>query len=384
LNIAYFTDSYEPQINGVVTQINNMAKESLRKGHKFLIVAPSPDMNFKERYCHGVKVFLMPSIALPTYKDYRISYFRSEKILSEMKIFKPDVIHVHTPFGIGWLGVWVAKKLGVRLVGTYHTLIPDFLVYLPIPFFNQTNLAKKLAWKYTNWFYMNCDVLTTITNVTKKELEKNGLKKINVIPNSIDFEKFNKFKKKIYKSKGLKLIYFGRISYEKNIDVLILALEKLVSYEKNVYLTIVGSGPALESLKKLVEKKGLSERVSFLGAVGHDELPKIISQHDIFVTASTIETQGLTTIESMAIGLPCVAADARANSEMILHGKNGYLFKPFDAVDCAEKILLLESASKRRKFGLFGMRFVKRFSVEKVFASFLALYSKIQKNAESN
>jgi glycosyltransferase involved in cell wall biosynthesis len=376
MNIAYFTDSYKPQINGVVTQINNMAKEALKKGHGFVIVAPSPDLNFKVEYNDGVKVFLMPSITFPTYKDYRISYFRSEKILDEMKNFKPDVIHVHTPFGIGWIGVWIAKKLGVRLVGTYHTLLPEFLMYLPIPFFNETQLAKKLTWKYTNWFYINCDVCTTSSNIIKKELEKNGMNNIIVIPNAIDFEKFSKFKKKSYKSKKLRLIYFGRISYEKNIDVLVLALEKLVSSGKNVCLTIVGSGPALKSLKKSVEEKGLSDRVNFVGAVGHDELPKIISQHDIFVTASTIETQGLTTIESMAAGLPCVAADARASSEIILNGKNGYLFKPFDVDDCVEKVLLLESAEKRKKIGLYGLKFAKKFSIEKVFADFLAVYSK--------
>src|SRR3989344_8401772 len=167
MNIAIFTDSYSPQINGVVTQIKNMGKELKKRGHNVLIVAPSSNSRHGEEDENGVKVIYLPSIALPTYPDYRITHFTSSRVKKELKEFNADIIHVQTPFSVGWLGVRYGKRYKIPVIGTYHTLIPEFLMYLPIHFLKKTNFAKSLAWKYTKVFYNKCSLVTTPSNSMK-------------------------------------------------------------------------------------------------------------------------------------------------------------------------------------------------------------------------
>jgi len=381
VRVAIFSDSYSPQINGVVTQIKNISGEFLSRGHEVMIVGPSPDMKFSEKKSGKLMEVLLPSIAFPTYKDYRITHFISPRVFRELKKFRPDVVHVHTPFGVGWLGVNCAKRLRAPLVGTYHTLLPEFMAYLPIPFLKDTTLAKTLAWKYTNFFYNSCAIVTTPTSQMKEELSRNGVtKEIIALPNAIDFAKFNKHAKKKYEAKKPRLIYFGRVSYEKNIEVLLHALKSVIREGKNVSLTITGSGPATDYLKAIAEGENISAHVTFQGALGGDELSKHVASHDIFVTASTIETQGLTVLEAMAAGLPCIGADYLGIKDSIKEGVNGYLFKPYDFHALALKIKKLTTSSAlRKKMGKNAVATAKKYSVQKIADETEALYQMIMK-----
>jgi len=350
LKVAIFADSYLPTINGVVTQIRNISKELIRRGDEVVIVAPAQDSKFSEEKIEGAQVLYLPSIALPTYSEYRVMPPHSSRIISKIKNFKPDIVHVHTPFSAGWLGLQIGKKLKVPIVGTYHTLLPEFLMYLPIPFVKNSQWAKSVTWHYTNFFYNQCDVITTPTKTMKEELEKNGAKKnVVVLPNAIDFEMFNSAKKSKKSSKSTKMIYFGRISYEKNIEVLLLALRHILWKGKNVSLTITGSGPALEYLKNIARENKISKHVDFHPTLLQNELADHVASHDIFMTASTIETQGLTILEAMAAGVCCIGANHLAIPDSIKDGKNGLLFKPYDFLELAKKCEKLISEPKLRK-----------------------------------
>jgi len=249
---------------------------------------------------------------------------------------------MHTPFSVGWIGLNLAKKLGKKKIGTYHTYLPDFMMYLPIPFIKETELVKKGVWFYTKLFYNKCDLTTTPTAKSAEELEKNQIKNVKILPNGIDFKLFNSVKcNKNLEQK--KLVYFGRLSFEKNIKVLIDTLELL---EETALLTIIGSGPALEKLKEKAKEKELDKRVFFTGALKGKDLVKKIAESNVFVTAATMETQGLTIAEAMSTGMPCIGADKMAIPETIKEGFNGFLFKPFDAKEAAEKINKLFSDKK--------------------------------------
>lgn len=379
MRVAIFTDSYVPQINGVVTQIRNITREMVARGHKVMIVAPSHDSRFRESKRGKITEFFLPSVSLPTYADYRVTHFFFPRITKELKSFKPDVVHVQTPFSVGWLGVNSARKLKIPVIGTYHTLLPEFLMYLPIPFLKNAPIAKTLMWKYTDFFYNRCDLVTTPTEAMKKELIRNGIKRgIEVLPNAIDFERFNKYAKKNYETKQPKLIYFGRIGYEKNIEVLIFALKRLLRKNKNVLFTITGSGPALGYLEQLVKAESLQSNVAFQSPLKDGALARHVAGHDIFVTASTIETQGLTILEAMAAGLPCVGADCMAIPDSIKEGRNGFLFKPFDFSDAAERTHeLIRSSTLRKKLGRKAIETAKNFSVGKIAKMTEGLYAKM-------
>jgi len=378
MKIAMFTDSYLPQINGVVTQVKNTSEELVKRGHEILIVAPSHKSKSYEKIGKGRKEIYLSSVALPTYDDYRITSPSSKKVLRALEDFAPDVLHVHTPFSVGWLGIRYAKRLHIPLIGTYHTLIPDFMMYLPIPFLKDTKFAKNSAWKYTNRFYNKCDVITSPTGAMKKELEAHGSNKVTVLSNAIHFQQFNKHKKKKYETKKPSLIYFGRIGFEKNINILIFALKHLVWKNHSLNLSITGSGPALQYLKALVKEQKLKKYVEFHKPLKDSELAKHVGKHDVFVTASTIETQGLTILESMACGVPCVGADYLAIPHAIKDNKTGFLFAPFDFIECANKVeKLLKSSSLRQKIGKNCIEEARKYSLEHVVSEWEKLYAKV-------
>ncbi|MFH1664267.1 MAG: glycosyltransferase [archaeon] len=335
MRIAFFSDSYWPQINGVVISIDNFAEELEKKGHKIMVFAPKTREEVKTKF----DVFWIPSISLPTYKEYRISSIISLEAEKKLKEFNPDIIHCHTPFSVGWIGLNLAKKLKKKKIGTYHTYLPDFMMYLPIPFLKESQIAKKGVWFYSKLFYNKCDLTTTPTEKIKKELEENGIKNVKVLPNGINFKLFNSVKcNKDLKQK--KLVYFGRISFEKNIEVLIDTLELL---EETALLSIIGSGPALEKLKEKAKEKNLEKRVFFTGALKGKELAEKVAESNVFITAATMETQGLTIAEAMATGMPCIGANKMAIPETIKEEVNGFLFEPFNAREAAEKIKKLFS-----------------------------------------
>ncbi len=371
MKIAFFTDSYWPQINGVTISIDNYAKELEKKGHKVLIFAPKT----KEQVETQFDVFWIPSISLPTYKEYRISSIFSFEAEKKLKEFNPDIIHCHTPFSVGWIGLNLAKKLGIKKIGTYHTYLPDFLMYLPLPFLKETEIAKKSVWFYTKLFYNKCELVTTPTEKSLKELEKNGIKNGIVLSNGIDFKLFNSIQcNKNLKEK--KLVYFGRLSFEKNIKVLIDAIELL----KNAKLTIIGSGPALDSLKKKVKEKNLEKKVDFTGALKAENLAGKIAESNVFVTAATMETQGLTIFEAMATGMPAVGANKMAVPEAIKEDFNGFLFEPFNAKEAAEKINKIFADKKSyEKLSKNSIKTAKEKSREKMALKLEELYLKILK-----
>ncbi|MFH1224384.1 MAG: glycosyltransferase [Candidatus Diapherotrites archaeon] len=411
MKIALFTDTYKPQINGVVTQIENTATALAEMGNEILIVAPATGLKFEVKEekrataprskgkrgggsAGGTTVVCLPSIALPTYKDYRITDLRSGRLNSELKKFKPEVVHVQTPFGIGVLGRRYGKRHRVPVIGTYHTHIPEFLMYLPLPLIRKTAPAKHLAWAYVRRFYNKCDIVTVPSNTMKRELEKKGIKHVRVLANAIDFKRFNKFAKKKYalarkgrtnkfakkkyalsRTGKAKMIYFGRIGYEKNIEFLLFALRELRARGVDAELTITGSGPALEKIKKTAHAEGLGKNVVFNAPMKSDALAKHVAGHDFFVTASTIETQGLTIMESMATGLPCIGADCLAIPDSIKDGVNGFLFKPFDHAELADKMeKLIHSEALREKMGKAALKTARAFTIEKIAKETEALY----------
>jgi len=370
MKIAFFTDSYWPQINGVTISIDNFAEELEKKGHKIMIFAPKT----KEKTQTKFDVYWIPSISLPTYKEYRISSVISPEAGKKLMEFNPDIIHCHTPFSVGWIGLNSGKKLGKKVIGTYHTYLPDFMMYLPVPFLKKSEIAKKGVWFYTKLFYNKCDLTTVPTKKAAEELEKNKIKNVKVLSNGINFKLFNSAKcSKDLKQK--KLVYFGRLSFEKNIEVLI---EILALLEETALLTIIGSGPAEKKLKEKAEEKGLQDRVVFTGALKGKDLVKKVAESNVFITAATMETQGLTIAEAMATGMPCVGADKMAVPETIKEEFNGFLFEPFNAGEAAAKINKLFSDKKLyEKLSLNAVKTAEKNSMKTRTTELEKLYKKV-------
>lgn len=359
MKIGWFTDTFLPQTNGVVTSLESFGKE-LSKKHEIHIFCPKSD---RKKHL-GMTIHSMPSITFPPYPEFKIGITRGKRA-PEL-----DVVHTHGPFFLGKFGLRVAKKQDIPKVSTFHTLISEYTTYLSK---RAQKPLGKLAWGYCRMHYKNYDKLITPSNAIKKILKEHEISvPIIVIPTGIDLKFLHPIPnaRKKLKVKGKTFLYLGRVGYEKKIEVIIKAMAK----SKDSKLLIAGKGPATADLKKLTRKLGLNKRIKFLGYVPEKDKPLYMSAVDAFVTASTSETQGMVIYEAMACRTPVIGANSYAIPETIKHGKNGFLFKPGDSEELAG-ILNDFSASKRMKDS--AIKTSKEYSQEKCASKLENFYKRL-------
>ena len=192
MKIAIFTDSFIPQINGVVTSTINLAKGLADKGNKVFIIAPKYK-NIKEFNYPSIQVKRVPGIPALFYEEFKFTYFFSIKLLKYLKKEKIDIIHFQTPLTLGAQAIILSRRLKVPLVGTFHTFFmdPEYLKHIKI----NNKLVQKLAWFYARMYYNKCNLITCPSEVAKEEIISNGLiKTIKVISNGIDTKFFDNSK----------------------------------------------------------------------------------------------------------------------------------------------------------------------------------------------
>jgi glycosyltransferase involved in cell wall biosynthesis len=239
-----------------------------------------------------------------------------------------------------------------------------------------------MTWRYTNFVYNKCDVVTTPSQMMRKELKKHGVHSpIKVISNGVDLSIFHKVSSakaiKKFRLKNGYLIHFGRISYEKNIEVVLRSFKTVIKSHPSYQLVIAGKGPALMNLRKESRKLGINKNVKFTGFVRDDELVGLLSYAKAFATASTIETQGLAILEAMACGLPVVGADKMAIPELIQNEKNGFLVEPGDYRKMGICLLkLIENNRGVEKMGKNSLAMAKKHSLENAVSELENLYLK--------
>ena len=335
MRIGIFTDTYPPYINGVSTSIKMLEKALRQKGHQVFIVTVNPN-NMKYEYEDNGRIIRIPGIPTGIY-DYRLTGIYPIRVLNKIKSWKLDVIHSHTEFGVGTFARIVAKQYNIPLVHTYHIMYEDYTHYITHGHFDKS--SKKLTEYFTKFY---CDKTATELIVPSQKTyalfkEKYKVDRtVHIVPTGIDVERFhrekldakkiNNLKKKLKLKDSPVIIYVGRLAQEKRVETLIEVQSSLVK-KYNAKLLIVGSGPDLESYKKLAKKYKLDNSIIFTGAVPWEEVPYYYAVSDIFATASVSETQGLTVIEAMASGLPVVAAHDKAFEGVVIDDLNGKFFK---------------------------------------------------------
>ncbi len=312
MRIGLFTDSYPPYINGVSTSVAMLKKALEKQGHTVYVVTVSSHA-LKYEYDEKEKILKIPGIPVGIY-DYRLSRIYPISMINKMKNWKLDVIHSHTEFGIGILARIFAKQFNLPLVHTYHTLYEDYTHYITHGYFDKS--SKKIV-EYLTKFY--CDktaheLIVPTNKIYKLFKEKYEFtKNIHIIPTGIEVERFfveNVDKKDVellrkklnIKRKDFIILFVGRLAEEKNVEFLIKAEKKLLEQNNNIRLLIVGDGPDKEKYEELAKSLDLGDRVIFNGKAAWEEIPVYYHVADLFATASTSETQGLTVIEAMASG----------------------------------------------------------------------------------
>lgn len=388
MNIALFTDTYPPFINGVSTSCYNLCQVLKAHGHNVLVVTPRTT-NGKLEYKDGI--VYMPGLEIKKVYGYRITNVYSKQVIQILKDFKVELIHNQTDVGIGQFAKIAARELKVPLVYTYHTAYEDYTYYVVHGLMDR--IGKKVLRSYAKAVATNCAEFITPSVKTKEYMRSIGCDiHINVIPTGIDFALFDAKNIDVEKTKAFKkehgitentkvFLLLGRVAQEKSMDVSIKGFAKFVAKQPEIdaKLLVVGDGPQKNELELLTHELHISNKVDFIGKVPAKEVPFYYHLADIYTSASITETQGLTFMEAMASGTIVLARFDANLADTITDGLTGFFFTSEEGfVEKAERIFAL-SEENRKKIIDAAYQTVDMYSFEKFYENIMGVYNRAVK-----
>jgi 1,2-diacylglycerol 3-alpha-glucosyltransferase len=367
LKIGIFSDSWVPNLNGVVISIINEV-QTLRNNHDFAIFVPKLKQAIPFEI-EGVPIYELPSVPFPGYPGYSVA-FPPPKLNKILKKERFDFIHNHTPFSLGYFATLSAKVFyDLPLLSHYHTHLVEYSGHL-IPFGELfadkiTAILEHAVWFYTRMFYRFSDVIVTPSKTLQYDLVRHGVKEpVYSLPNMISEVFLRKTRNtsedldlqdKMREDYGIKsssriIMYCGRVSHEKKLEILFNAFKKIQNEFPDAFLLIVGDGPQLEKYRKVVADLNI-QNFAFTGFISHTKLPAIY------------RTQGLTVLEAMSQGIPVIGVARGGVMDYIAHQKNGLLTPPGNSdAFAASMVTLLSEPDTYKKYALTATKTVEMYS----------------------
>lgn len=333
MNILLASDSFIPMINGVVTSTLTLYTELKKLGHDVKVLALSEDG--KEKVVGDF--YYLKSFKINVYPDARANFAIKNNILHQIYEWNPDIIHTQTEFTVQLIARRIKAKCNAASIHTYHTMYEDYTNFL----IKNKRINKNVVGKISKHFLNSTDGVVAPTNKTYEVLERYGVNvPIKIVPTGIDLSKFNQtitneekdtFRKtyNIDKDKDI-ILYLGRISEEKNIEEILEYISQDKDFFKNKIFFIAGGGPYLDNLKQIAKDKNILDYVRFSGMINPKDTYMFYKMGDIFCTASTSETQGLTYIEALASGTPVVCRYDNCIKDVVINGKTGYSYTNYN------------------------------------------------------
>ncbi|NMB32387.1 MAG: glycosyltransferase family 4 protein, partial [Lactobacillus sp.] len=305
-----YTDTYFPQISGVATSIKTLKEALEKQGHNVFIFTTT-DPNVKKGTVEP-NVFRFSSIPFVSFTDRRIAFrglFEATKVAKEVNL---DIVHTQTEFALGTIGKYVAHQLDIPAIHTYHTMYEDYLHYI----LNGHLLRPYHVRQFVKSYLKNMDGCIAPSGRVEELLKRYGVQiPIRVIPTGVDIQSMNSdANRDVRKDLGIDadapvILTLSRIAAEKKINHILNVLPAIIEEIPNVKFVIAGDGPDVKVLQEQVERLTLEDYVIFAGNVDHGDVGNYYRMADIFVSASDTETQGLTYVEALAAGTPCVVYD---------------------------------------------------------------------------
>jgi glycosyltransferase involved in cell wall biosynthesis len=340
---AWFTDTLD-DVNGVATTIRKMTAAGMAAGEKLTVVTSRRRQTADEIPIKNFRP--IGEFALPEYELQRLSFPPVMQILDYIQREQFTEIIISTPGPMGLVGLLAAKMLNLQTSGIYHTDIPEYVRIL-----TEDRFLESLAWSYMHWLYGQVDTVFVNSEHYRKCWIDRGFapEKLKILPRGLDTELFNPARRDLtfwpgsgVNGKEVRLLYVGRISREKDLDVLAAAYNKVRESGPPVRLYLVGLGPYSEALAA-----ALPDAV-FLGYLKGEALAKAYASADVFVFPSTTDTFGNVVLEAQASGLPVIVSDVGGPKELVDDGATGIVTKAHDAEDFARAIERISRDPKLR------------------------------------
>ena len=378
IRVLIAADTFAPDVNGAARFAERLAAGLVARGHEVQIMAPAASRK------HGSWTEMHEGQAMVVHRLHSWRWYphdwlrfalpwlirgESRRILDS---FHPDVVHFQSHINVG-RGVSIeAAKRNIRLVGTNHFMPENMVKFSLVPVGLQDRVIKA-AWRAARRTFGRAAAVTTPTRRAAQFLEKyTGLTGVYAISCGIDADNYApNFEPRTEN----RILFVGSVTGEKQIDVLLQAAA-LLSADLDAQIEIVGGGDQKRNLEHLADTLGIRSRVTFTGYVTDDELRAAYSRATVFAMPSVAELQSIATMEAMASGLPIVAADAMALPHLVHDEANGYLFKPSDAQDLADKLTVVLTAPPDRLAELKreSLKLIAAHDIKRTLNTFVCLY----------
>lgn len=392
MKIIIGSESFAPNISGVATAVELLAKNLAKDGNEVYVFAPSRSYATHEdkKSFKDFTVIRFRSVPSPFRKGFRLTLWPKKEVYKFVEKIRPDIIHLHDPNSVSSSLLAASGKLNIPVVITNHFSLDYVISYLWYlrPVHKQ---VRRFLRKYLSNFYNKCEYITCPTKTVAKDLLTWGVKSpIVPISNGVDLDRFFSFSniKDIYLKYHLPsnpiVLYAGRVDKDKQIQVFIESIPHVLK-EVNAHFLIAGMGDEIPKMKKLAKKLEIEQEISWIGWIDRntDELARIYQVADVFAIPSPIETQSIVTMEAMASGSPIVGANSGALPELIKNSKNGFLFKPGDSIDLAKNIVkILKDKKLQEKMSKASIEIVSEHQIEQSFKKIKEIYSKVLENQE--
>lgn len=421
MRIGLFTDTYRPSINGIVFVVESLKKHLEEQGHEVFVFCPGSSIRpnrHADEFDEDEHVIRFPSIKGTFYDDYDVSLFFPPRVLSRIKALDLDVIHFFTPGQVGMMGVYASHKCHIPLVAQHCTdlreyvehyrdtmLLPGLLALIALlPFTMKVNgqdireLVKmyrprreRVQWnidiveRVLTIVYSKCDAVIALSRKSKTQLESWQTNdsyhyEVTLMPNGVDRLKtptdkqLEEFREEYgIDAKDEVFGFVGRLGAEKNLAILIPALEKVVVARPRARLLFVGDFEYRETLEKMAAESSRPDRITFTGAIQREYVGVTYSAMQVFTFPSLTDTQGWAIHEAAMAGLPLILID-REVSEVIESGVSGeYVDDTSDSI-AAHVIDLLAHPKKRGEYGKASQRLARRYTEKRQVAKLARLY----------
>ena len=385
MRILMVSDVYFPRINGVSTAIQTYREALAGCGIEVSLVAPDYGSVCNEKWISRVS-----ARPVPRDPEDRLMRWGAMRSAVDAAVARGcDLIHVQTPFLAHYAGHGAARRAGLPVIATYHTLFEEYLQhYAP---FIPAGLLRSAARRFSR---SQCNALSAVivpSQAIHQRLSDYGVKTpLHILPTGIPVGRFSGIGRAAFRARhGIDqtrpvALYVGRVAHEKNIEFLLDVIDLARESLPDLLLVIAGEGPALVSLRESVASRGLSANVQFLGYLDRrSELPDCYAAADVFTFASRTETQGLVLLEAMAAGLPVVALAAMGTIDILGARRGALVPEDNPAAFALEVVDVLRNDDLRNRLARDGRDYANEWSDETLAGRMADLYRQIHQAQRS-
>ncbi|MGD8524784.1 MAG: glycosyltransferase family 1 protein [Thioalkalispiraceae bacterium] len=369
LHVAFVTETFPPEINGVAHTLNMLVTGLNNLGYRVSLIRPRQNSADIKRNDDSITTYFARGLKIPGYDGLQFGMPHFFRLSKWWKSDRPDIAYIATEGPLGYAAVHTARKLGIPAVSGFHTNFHQYANHYKLGF------ITKLVFKYLKHFHNATNTTLVPSPDLANTLDAMGIKPVNIMGRGVDTKLFTPKKRTeaLREQWGagnddLVLLCVGRVAAEKNLELAIRAYRSLQEYFSNIKMVIVGNGPLLKPLSDA------NPDIIFTGEITDTSLSAHYASSDLFIFPSESETFGNVTLEAMASGLPVIAFDYAAANIHITHQYNGILVEKGNYDDFILKVITaVKNREQLSKLGINAAQYSQKISWQSIVEQFQTL-----------